>query len=225
MKKDLLQNSSNLQLRIISALFIGLVFITAIFFIRPLFFILILIIAAIMLVEWYEMTYSNRSYLYSGLVIIPMPIASLLYISNIDYNGWLLATFFTIIWSVDSFAMFVGKWLQGPKLAPVLSPKNTISGLLGGVTAAILLPLLLRLMPTYKIPYYGQISDFILIGQFGILAVVAQVSDLFISYFKRKFKIKDSGNIIPGHGGMLDRFDSIILTAPIVAFYLHSQIE
>ncbi|NBU53117.1 MAG: phosphatidate cytidylyltransferase, partial [Alphaproteobacteria bacterium] len=67
MKKDLLQNSSNLQLRIISALFIGLVFITAIFFIRPLFFILILIIAAIMLVEWYEMTYSNRSYLYSGL--------------------------------------------------------------------------------------------------------------------------------------------------------------
>ena len=225
MKLDLLQNSSNLQVRIISALFIGLIFITAIFFIRPLFFVLILIIAGIMLTEWYEITHSNKNYLYSGLIIISVPLASLLYISEIDYNGWLLATFFVIIWSVDSFAMFVGKWLQGPKLAPVLSPKKTISGFLGGVTAAIFFPLLLRLIPSYKIPYYGHISDFMLIGQFGVLAIVAQVSDLFISYFKRKFKIKDSGNIIPGHGGMLDRFDSIILTAPIVAFYLHSQIE
>ena len=147
------------------------------------------------------------------------------YISEIDYNGWLLATFFIIIWSVDSFAMFIGKWLQGPKLAPILSPKKTISGLLGGITAGVLFPLLLKLIPSYKLPYYGQISNFLLIGQFIILAGVAQASDLFISYFKRKFKIKDSGNIIPGHGGMLDRFDSIILTAPIVAFYLHSQIE
>ena len=225
MKSNSLQNFSNLQVRIISALFIGLIFITAIFFIRPLFFLLILIIAGIMLAEWYEITHSNKSYLYSGLIIIPVPIASLLYISEMDYNGWLLLTFFILIWSVDSFAMFIGKWLQGPKLAPVLSPKKTISGLLGGVIAAIFFPLLLTLIPAYKIPHYGQISDFILSGQFGVLAIVAQASDLFISYFKRKFKIKDSGNIIPGHGGMLDRFDSIILTAPIVAFYLHSQIE
>lgn len=225
MKPDLVQNLSNLQVRTISALFIGLLFIIAIFFIRPLFFILILIIAAIMLAEWYEMAHSKGNYLYSGLIIISIPIASLFYISEIDYNGCLLAAFFIIIWSVDSFAMFVGKWIQGPKLVPVLSPKKTISGLLGGVIAAIFFPLLLRLISAYKIPYYEQISNLFLIGQCAVLAIVAQASDLFISYFKRKFKIKDSGNIIPGHGGMLDRFDSIILTAPIVAFYLHSQIE
>ena len=169
MKLDLLQSSSNLQVRIISALFIGLIFITAIFFIRPLFFILILIIAGIMLAEWYEITHSNKNYLYSGHIIISVPIASLLYISEIDYNGWLLATFFIIIWSVDSFAMFIGKWLQGPKLAPILSPKKTISGLLGGITAGVLFPLLLKLIPSYKLPYYGQISNFLLIGQFIIL--------------------------------------------------------
>ena len=67
MKKDLLQNSSNLQLRIISALFIGLVFITAIFFIRPLFLILVTTIAAIMLAEWYDMAHLKKNYLYSGL--------------------------------------------------------------------------------------------------------------------------------------------------------------
>jgi len=225
MKPGLVQSLSNLQVRIISAFFIGLLFITAIFFIRPLFLILVTTIAAIMLAEWYDMAHLKKNYLYSGLIIISIPIASLFYISEIDYNGWLLATFFIIIWSVDSFAMFIGKWLQGPKLAPILSPKKTISGLLGGITAGVLFPLLLKLIPSYKLPYYGQISNFLLIGQFIILAGVAQASDLFISYFKRKFKIKDSGNIIPGHGGMLDRFDSIILTAPIVAFYLHSQKE
>jgi phosphatidate cytidylyltransferase len=222
MKKGIFRKTSNLRLRVISSAIMGLIFLMAFFF-RPLFLVLMLVIAGIMLAEWYDITHSKNNYLYFGLVIIPIPIASLLYISNIDYNGWLLFTFFAIIWSVDSAAMFVGKLLEGPKLAPTLSPKKTISGFLGGVIAASLLPLLLNLLPIYKIACSPP-SQFIIICQFASLGVIAQISDLFISYFKRKFKIKDSGNIIPGHGGMLDRFDSIILTAPIVAFYLHGQI-
>jgi phosphatidate cytidylyltransferase len=120
--------------------------------------------------------------------------------------------------------MFVGKLIKGPKLAPSLSPKKTISGLLGGVAAAAILPMLLNLVPAYSIATYTSASKIILLYQFAFLGLTSQMSDLFISYFKRKFNIKDSGNLIPGHGGMLDRFDSIVLTAPIVAFYLNSQI-
>ncbi|MFK7967964.1 MAG: phosphatidate cytidylyltransferase [Rickettsiaceae bacterium] len=224
MKKNLFRKSSNLRLRVISAIFIGFIFITAIFFIRALFFVIMLGVAGGMLVEWYNMTNKKSNYLYLGLLIIPIPIFCLLYISNIDDIGWLLLTFFTIIWSVDSMAMFIGKLIEGPKLAPKLSPKKTISGLLGGVAAAALLPILLNLIPSYNIANYTSTSQVILSCQFGFLGIVSQMSDLFISYFKRKFNIKDSGSIIPGHGGMLDRFDSIIFTAPIVAFYLNSQI-
>jgi phosphatidate cytidylyltransferase len=224
MKKNLFKKSSNLRLRIISAIFIGLAFITSIFFIRPLFFVLMIGVAAGMLAEWYDMTNKKSNYLYLGLLIIPIPISCLLYISNTDGTGWLLFTFFTIIWSVDSVAMFVGKLIKGPKLAPSLSPKKTISGLLGGVTAAAILPMLLNLVPAYSIATYTSSSKITLLYQFAFIGLTSQMSDLFISYFKRKFNIKDSGNLIPGHGGMLDRFDSIVLTAPIVAFYLNSQI-
>ena len=117
--------------------------------------------------------------------------------------------------------MLIGKRVEGPRLAPVLSPKKTISGFLGGVTAAAILPLLLDLIPTYNIKSYISTSGFRLMCQFAFLGVIAQISDLLISWFKRKFNVKDSGNIIPGHGGMLDRFDSIILTAPMVIGYLY----
>jgi phosphatidate cytidylyltransferase len=224
MRKNLFKKSSNLRLRIISAIFIGCAFITAIFLVRTLFYVLMLVVAAGMLAEWYDITSKKSNYLYSGLIIIPIPISCLLYISSVDETGWLLFTFFAIIWSVDSAAMFVGKLIEGPKLAPKLSPKKTISGLLGGVSAASLLPMFLNLIPSYNIENYSSDFRIILFLQFAFIGFVSQMSDLFISYFKRKFNIKDSGNLIPGHGGMLDRFDSIILTAPFVAFYLSSQI-
>lgn len=224
MKKNLFKKPSNIQTRIVSAIFIGIIFITAIFFIRSLFIVLMLGVTAGMLMEWYNITNKKNNYLYLGLLIIPIPTSCLLYISNHDNTGWLLFTFFLVIWSVDSTAMFVGKLLEGPKLAPRLSPRKTISGLLGGVVAAAILPVLLKLIPTYNIVDYFSTSQIALSFKFAFLGFVAQMSDLFISYFKRKFNVKDSGSIIPGHGGMLDRFDSIILTAPLVAFYLHNQI-
>lgn len=212
---------SNLKYRLISAAFIALVFIAAIFFLRPLFTILMFLIAGLMLAEWYNITVSNKGYLYLGLVVIPMPIISMLYIAELDQQGWLLFSFFALIWCVDTVAMFVGKTLGGPKLAPVLSPGKTVSGLCGGILATSLLPLGLKLLPFYDISgYTGRISDVWLMTGFGFLALCAQLSDLFISFFKRKFGIKDSGSIIPGHGGVLDRFDSIIFTAPLVALWM-----
>jgi len=212
-------NKENIITRCISGLIIGAIFITAIFVFRPLFYILFYVIAGLMLLEWYNMTKDSKFCTILGQLLIPLPIASLLFLSYIDQNGWLLFTFFIIIWSVDTMAMFGGKLIGGPKLAPKLSPNKTISGLATGVISAIIITNIISYIPSYHLPYNFLESSLALSIFVLIIGITAQISDLLVSYFKRKFNIKDSGTIIPGHGGMLDRFDSIILTAPLVVLY------
>ena len=168
-----------------------------------------------MLSEWYNMTYSSIPYLLIGLIIIPIPISLLIFLSMEDTNRWLIMLYFCIMWSVDTFAMIGGKTFKGAKLARNLILK-TWSGLVTGVLSAGLVAVLVSFIPNFYIENYYFSNKIYLFIISCILALIAQLSDLFISYFKRKFNIKDSGDIIPGHGGVLDRFDSIILTAPIL---------
>lgn len=217
-------NKRNLLVRCLSGLALGCFFIEAIFFLRPLFYIAIYSIAAVMLFEWYNITKTSIYHNLIGLLAIPIPIASLLLISYVDQTGWLLMTFFCIIWSVDIMAMFGGKLIGGPKLAPKTSPNKTISGLLIGVSSAIISVNILTLISDYKLPYMIDKSNISLSLFALIIGIIAQISDLSVSLIKRKFKIKDSGTIIPGHGGALDRFDSIILTAPLIALYLINRV-
>lgn len=206
---------SNMLLRIMSALVFGPLFIIAILWLKPLFYILMILVGIAMLCEWYDMTSSNIYCLLLGLIIVPIPIISLLLL-NTQNNRWLLLLYFTIIWSVDTFAMIGGKVIGGLKLAPKISPKKTWSGLLTGAIAAGFIAILINLIPYFYIEnfYFSTKLRLFMLG--FVLALIAQLSDLFISCFKRKFNIKDSGTIIPGHGGVLDRFDSIILTTPII---------
>lgn len=175
------------------------------------------IIAVLMFSEWYNITNSSKIYLLLGLIIIPITIISLMLICEVAKNHWIIITYIAIITSVDVFAMFGGILLGGPKLAPKLSPKKTWSGLLVGVIAAGIITNLLTLFPGYSIP--ENMLRHLTLGSF-ILAFLAQMSDLFESYFKRRFNFKDSGTIIPGHGGVLDRLDSYIFTAPVVLVLL-----
>ncbi len=216
----MLDKRSNIVVRILSALVIGPVFIIAIMFIKSLFNIVMLLIAIIMLYEWYQMTKSSFSHILLGFVIIPIPTISLIIIATEDKNRWLLLLYFIIIWSVDIFAMIGGKNIGGPKLTPKISPNKTWSGLIIGVLASGLTAFLLSLVPSFDLPTDYLLNKRHLIIAAICLALIAQMSDLFISYFKRKFAIKDTGTIIPGHGGVLDRFDSIILTAPILFLLL-----
>ena len=122
---------------------------------------------------------------------------------------------FAITWLTDTFAYLVGRTFKGPKLAPKISPNKTISGgiggLIGGMGGAMLVYLLV-----YNIPALSTILSmhslawwhFLLIGLFG--SIVGQAGDLFESKLKRISNVKDSGNIFPGHGGMLDRIDAMI---------------
>lgn len=215
-------DKQNFLIRSISGLTLATIILASIFLYRPLFIVFVYIIATLMLLEWYDMTKNEKLYIYNfiGQIFIVIPITSILIISNLDYSGWVLLTFFMTISSVDSMAMIGGKTIGGPKLAKKISPNKTISGLLAGTSFACIMVNLLPLIPSFELPNMLHQNPLSLTVYILLLGIAAQVSDLLISCFKRRFKIKDTGTIIPGHGGVLDRFDSIILTAPLIALYL-----
>jgi phosphatidate cytidylyltransferase len=219
-------DKQNFLIRSISGLTLATIILASIFLYRPLFIVFVYIIAALMLFEWYDMTKNEKLYIYNfiGQILIIIPITSILIISNLDQFGWILLTCFMTISSVDTMAMIGGKMIGGPKLAPKISPNKTISGLLAGTSSACIMVNLLTLIPSFELPHMLHQNHLSLTIHILLLGMTAQISDLLISYFKRKFKVKDTGTIIPGHGGVLDRFDSIILTAPLIFLYLISYL-
>ncbi len=206
----------NLELRILSGVALGFLTILSILWVPPLFYVMMLLIALGMLNEWYNMAHTSLPDLLVGLIIIPVPIVSLLLVNSMSESRWVILTYFVAIWSVDTFAMVGGKNLKGPKLAPKISPNKTWSGLIVGVVSSGCAAVLVSTLPGFDISYCYLFDKTHLMLSSMLIAAIAQLSDLFVSYFKRKFHIKDSGTVIPGHGGVLDRFDSIILTAPIL---------
>lgn len=113
----------------------------------------------------------------------------------------------------DIFAYFIGSFFGKHKMAPNLSPKKSIEGAVGGIVGAGILGLIFGILFMKDIWYHCLI-----IGIIG--GIISECGDLVASSFKRQMGIKDYGNLIPGHGGILDRFDSVIFVAPIVYYYV-----
>lgn len=122
------------------------------------------------------------------------------------YGFAMMMLLFAIIWCTDIFAYFGGRSLGGPKLAPSISPKKTWSGFLCGLSGGMIAGLIAA--SVFGIPHYLWIA-FLSI----VLSLSGQLGDLFESALKRRFNVKDSGNLIPGHGGVMDRADSLIFAA------------
>ena len=163
--------------------------------------------------------YAKFSNLYTGLIYIAVPLAlsNLVAFRNGHFSGMLLVSFFVLIWSSDIGAYIFGMTLgqkYGKKLFPSVSPKKTWIGYWGGMFFAILAAHILNLTGMLSLPMLHSV----------ILAIVMHVAgvygDLFESQWKRIYGIKDSGTIIPGHGGLLDRFDSTLMAMPVGALYL-----
>ena len=121
---------------------------------------------------------------------------------------WLI---FLCSWGCDTCAYCVGMLIGKHKMAPVLSPKKSVEGAVGGVVGAALLGVI------YAGATQGKMAEYALIC--GVGALISMVGDLAASAIKRNQNIKDYGKLIPGHGGILDRFDSVIITAPVI-YYL-----
>ncbi|MDD3653064.1 MAG: phosphatidate cytidylyltransferase [Desulfotomaculaceae bacterium] len=129
-------------------------------------------------------------------------------------DGWIWLVFmFAGTWACDTAAYFLGKAFGKRRLAPVLSPKKTLEGAIGGLIGSLFIACVFALLyPFLSIP------KLLLLGL--LLAVAAEVGDLLESAFKRQAGVKDSSTLIPGHGGILDRFDSALFTAPLVYYYV-----
>jgi phosphatidate cytidylyltransferase len=146
-----------------------------------------------------------------GVIYVCLPVMALLFLRGQSPQLWgLLLAFWSLglVWATDIGAYFAGRSLGGPKLAPRISPSKTWSGLGGGVLAAFLLGYALHL-------FAGLPAQ--LAASSGLLAVAAQLGDLLESWMKRRAGVKDSGTLLPGHGGVMDRLDGVVTAAPIAA--------
>lgn len=148
-----------------------------------------------------------------GSLYIGAACLAFLWLRNVPDGGrdlvfWILA----VVWATDIGAYFAGRGIGGPKLAPKISPNKTWAGLIGGALSAGLVGVVAA----------GLIGRDVLLLAVGgmVLAVVAQGGDLLESWCKRRFGVKDSSHIIPGHGGILDRVDGLLAVLPVVFLYL-----
>jgi phosphatidate cytidylyltransferase len=145
-----------------------------------------------------------------GLYIL-LPMIALLWIRNdLQWGLVTIVWMLVVVWATDTGAYFAGKSIGGPKMAPRISPNKTWAGLVGGVVAAAFFSVL-----TGKIAGAGSLQNLALFG--GLAAVVGQLGDVCESSVKRHFGVKDSGDIIPGHGGLFDRLDSLLIVALVIA--------
>lgn len=152
---------------------------------------------------------TRRPRLALGVLYVGLPVLGLLLLrSQRDgavFTLWTLA----LVWMCDIGAYFAGRAIGGPKLAPAISPNKTWAGLAGGVVAASLFGAAMHWQ--YGLPWRLTLAT-------PALAVLAQGGDLYESWLKRRAGVKDSGSILPGHGGVLDRLDGLVPVAPVAAF-------
>ncbi|HPI62739.1 MAG TPA: phosphatidate cytidylyltransferase [Alphaproteobacteria bacterium] len=150
-----------------------------------------------------------------GVIYIAMAIYAMLWLRyDGQFGVYNILWLFLVVWATDIFAMVVGKTVKGPRLAPRISPNKTWSGLVGGMTAASTVSFIFA---------YMQDSPYLLLcAIFGaVFAIVEQMGDLLESMLKRKFGVKDSSQLIPGHGGVLDRIDGLLLLSICMALIFY----
>jgi len=175
----------------------------------------LIVIAVITLFKFSKELYYDNGKLIFTVIYTALPFGFALGLpkfSSVD-NTFTLEVFFLfiLIWSSDTFAYFTGKFFGKHKMSPKISPKKTWEGFAGGVVLTLVLGFFVE-------KYFPELrGNWMVVGV--LVAVFGPLGDLVESQLKRNFGVKDSGNIIPGHGGILDRLDSFIICAPVVYLY------
>ena len=206
------KKSNELFLRIVSACVLIPPVVAAIYLGSPYFEIMIASCACLLVREWFALCDGKILWVLFGIIYIGVPCYSLIYLRlDLNFGFETVLWVFTLVWSADSGAYATGRMFGGPKLAPRISPNKTWSGLCGGVFAAGIV----GSMYTLVLGHQNMIPLTILSAFLGLLS---QGGDLFESWIKRRFDKKDSGSLIPGHGGLFDRVDGLLAAAVGAAF-------
>jgi phosphatidate cytidylyltransferase len=177
---------------------------------------LFLAFALLFLFRIRDITTAARDIAYAvlGFIYIPFLLMHLVMLRQTAYGWQWLLVIMLIVMTNDSAAYYTGCAFGRHRLYPLVSPKKSIEGALGGVVGSICGTLLAKYTFFPQLPLADALITAVAIG------VLGQTGDLFESLLKRSFGVKDSGSIIPGHGGVLDRLDSIIFAAPAMYYYV-----
>ena len=181
------------------------------------FLVFMMIAFSVLILSHKKISYIDLAYAVCGTLLISFGMSAL---PTICSNGigisFYFVTVFALPWMADAGGFFIGATMGKHKLCPNISPKKTVEGAVGGVIFCIISALIVGvvfqyiIMPDYKINFWA-------LALLGLLdAPISILGDLSFSLIKRSLNIKDYGSIFPGHGGMLDRFDSIVFTAPVL---------
>ena len=184
----------------------------------------ILVVSIISIYEWYLMS-KNKAYKIPGIIFLIFSFYTAYYLRNEMYGDYLY--FIVIIFiciSTDIGGYTFGKIFKGPKLTKI-SPKKTYAGVIGGYFCSIIFMALFLNYADYisVITNTDNLAQKLFVNNFILtilISTVSQIGDIIISYFKRKSKIKNTGKIIPGHGGLLDRIDGMIFAFPFTYILL-----
>lgn len=216
--------NAQLLTRLISAVALLPVVLGALWFGGMWFAVLLTVAGALMVYEWHDMVKECPSkpsfiiWFLSGLVYIITPLLAFYWLRQQPDGILIVFWLFIMVWAMDVGGFFAGKSIGGPKMAPSISPNKTWAGLGGGVVLAIAAHLIIYyVLEAYSFEYQFAPTWYVA----GAIAVVAQLGDLIESQCKRHFSIKDTSGIIPGHGGLLDRADGLLLAGPVVVVLLY----
>ena len=212
---------AGLRTRVISGVVMAVVMLGALWLGGWVFILLVVAAALQMIREWDALTAKDPYYCKAaGVAYVAVPSASLIWLRELQFadhphGGAALVLYaLLVVWATDIGAFFAGRRIGGPKLAPVISPNKTWAGLGGGMVAAAIAGGICANFTPYP-PSWIAAMD---LGV--VLAVISQAGDLFESWLKRRVGAKDSGTLIPGHGGLLDRVDGLVFTLPLFALLL-----
>ena len=189
-------------------------------------FILLAILLIILFFEWPKLTpFKGLKFLIVSLFYPILPIVTLIYLNHTYRSFDILFPLYPFIvsWVADSSAYIVGKLIGKHKICPKISPGKSWEGLFGGFAGIVVFNFLY--LPGIKVfPFVAYLQGFssIVLLSF-LLTIVAFLGDIFISYLKRKSGLKDTGHLLPGHGGLLDRFDSVLFISILIFLLIVSS--
>ena len=194
-------------------------------YVPAIFFVYVLVLLGVFLLRRETVKIEQVAYGFFCTVLIPLGLGCILFLR--DYNPSISLIYIVLVfssaWLADAGGLFAGKLFGKHKFAPAISPKKTVEGVIGAVVLGTGGSLLVTFLCVEVLPFFDfpiQINYWALTGVVFLASCISIFGDLSASLIKRQFDLKDFGHILPGHGGIMDRFDSILLVAPLFLFML-----